>query len=47
MTFWRKNWYYIGGILFVLLAFIMGLLPPGHNSDHPGIQLDGNAYASV
>ena len=25
MTFWRKNWYYIGGILFVLLAFIMGL----------------------
>lgn len=25
MTFWRKNWYYIGGILFVLLAFVMGL----------------------
>ncbi|MCD8341715.1 MAG: hypothetical protein LUC87_06140 [Clostridiales bacterium] len=25
MKFWRRNWYYIGGILFVLLAFGMGL----------------------
>ncbi len=24
MRFWRRNWYYIGGILFVLLAFFMG-----------------------
>lgn len=25
MKFWRRNWYYIGGALFVLLAFFMGL----------------------
>ncbi|MBE6026511.1 MAG: HXXEE domain-containing protein [Clostridiales bacterium] len=25
MKFWRRNWYYIGGILFVALTFIMGL----------------------
>lgn len=25
MKFWRKYWYYIGGILFVLLAFGMGM----------------------
>ena len=25
MKFWRRNWYYIGGALFVLLAFSMGL----------------------
>lgn len=25
MKFWRRNWYYIGGIIFVALAFIMGL----------------------
>ncbi|MCC8141790.1 MAG: HXXEE domain-containing protein [Lachnospiraceae bacterium] len=25
MKFWRKYWYYIGGILFVGLAFVMGL----------------------
>ncbi len=25
MKFWRKNWYYIGGVIFVALAFLMGL----------------------
>lgn len=25
MSFYRKNWYYIGGILFVLLAFAIGI----------------------
>ncbi len=25
MKFWRKNWYYIGLILFIALAFFMGL----------------------
>lgn len=24
MKFWRRNWYYIGGILFVALSFLMG-----------------------
>ena len=24
MKFWRRNWYYIGGILFVALAYYMG-----------------------
>ena len=24
MKFYRRNWYYIGGILFVILAFVMG-----------------------
>ena len=24
MKFWRRNWYYIGGILFVTLSFFMG-----------------------
>ena len=24
MKFWRRNWYYIGGILFVALSFYMG-----------------------
>jgi hypothetical protein len=24
MKFWRRNWYYIGGVLFVALAFFMG-----------------------
>ena len=24
MKFWRRNWYYIGGILFVALSFFMG-----------------------
>lgn len=24
MKFWRRNWYYIGGILFIALAFFMG-----------------------
>lgn len=30
MRFWRRNWYYIGGILFVLLAFFMGLWGSNH-----------------
>lgn len=25
LKFWRRYWYYIGGVLFVLLAFFMGL----------------------
>ena len=25
MMFWQRYWYYIGGVIFVLLAFIMGL----------------------
>lgn len=25
MMFWQRYWYYIGGVVFVLLAFIMGL----------------------
>ncbi len=24
MKFWRRNWYYIGGILFIALSFFMG-----------------------
>jgi len=24
MNYYRKNWYYIGGIIFVLLAFLIG-----------------------
>ncbi len=32
MRFWRKNWYYIGGILFALLAFFMGLWGSDHLS---------------
>ena len=32
MRFWRRNWYYIGGILFVFLAFGMGLWGSGHLS---------------
>ena len=24
MNFWRRNWYYIGGVLFVALSFFMG-----------------------
>ena len=24
MKFYRRNWYYFGGILFVVLAFVMG-----------------------
>ncbi len=32
MTFWRKNWYYIGGIIFVALAFLMGLWGVDHLS---------------
>lgn len=24
MKFWRRNWYYIGGVLFVALSFFMG-----------------------
>ena len=30
MKFWRRNWYYIGGVLFVLLAFLMGLWGSDH-----------------
>jgi len=26
MKFWRRNWYYIGGVLFVALSFFMGFL---------------------
>ena len=26
MKFWRRNWYYLGGILFVVLSFFMGFL---------------------
>jgi len=29
MKFWRRNWYYIGGILFVALAFFMGFWGAG------------------
>lgn len=32
MKFWRRNWYYIGGILFVVLAFVMGLWGCDHLS---------------
>lgn len=32
MNFYRKNWYYIGGILFVMLTFVMGFW--GHNISH-------------
>ncbi len=36
MKFWRRYWYLIGGILFVILAFVMGLW--GH--DHlPRLQI--------
>lgn len=24
MSFYRKNWYYVGGVLFVALAFFVG-----------------------
>ncbi|SFS54971.1 hypothetical protein SAMN04488601_1011582 [Paenibacillus sp. 453mf] len=24
MKFYSRNWYYIGGILFVILSFVMG-----------------------
>ncbi|MEA4969810.1 MAG: HXXEE domain-containing protein [Candidatus Pelethousia sp.] len=30
MNFWRRNWYYIGGILFVVLAFFMGFWGSEH-----------------
>ncbi|MGI5824369.1 MAG: HXXEE domain-containing protein [Bacillota bacterium] len=30
MTFYRNNWYYIGGIYFVLLTFIIGLWGSSH-----------------
>lgn len=30
MKFWKRNWYYIGGALFVLLAFAMGLWGSTH-----------------
>ncbi len=30
MKFWRKNWYYIGLVLFIALAFIMGLWGCAH-----------------
>ncbi len=29
--FYSKNWYYIGGVLFVLLAFMVGFLGEGFN----------------
>ncbi|PAF43626.1 HXXEE domain-containing protein [Helicobacter sp. 11S02596-1] len=32
MKFWRQHWYYIGGIIFVLLAFVMGLWGSEHMS---------------
>lgn len=25
MKFWRRNWYYIGGVIFIGLSFVMGL----------------------
>lgn len=30
MKFWRRYWYMIGGVLFVFLAFFMGLWGSGH-----------------
>ncbi|MCC8122412.1 MAG: hypothetical protein LIO58_02605 [Oscillospiraceae bacterium] len=30
MKFWRRYWYYIGGILFVFMAFFMGLWGSAH-----------------
>ncbi len=33
MTYWRKHWYYIGGILFVALAFWVGLWGSDHLSN--------------
>jgi hypothetical protein len=30
MRFWTRNWYYVGGVLFVLLAFAMGLWGSTH-----------------
>ncbi len=30
MRFWRRYWYWIGGIIFVVLAFLMGLWGSGH-----------------
>ncbi|MCD7918801.1 MAG: HXXEE domain-containing protein [Clostridiales bacterium] len=30
MKFWRRYWYWIGGVLFVVLAFIMGLWGSEH-----------------
>jgi len=33
MAFWRRYWYYIGGVLFVALAFVMGLW--GHSYMEP------------
>ena len=32
MKYWQQHWYYIGGILFVALAFIMGLWGCDHMS---------------
>ena len=32
MKFWRRNWYYLGGILFVALSFFMGFW--GSNFSH-------------
>ena len=32
MKFYRRNWYYIGGILFVILSFVMGFF--GHLVSH-------------
>ena len=32
MKFYRNNWYYFGGILFVILSFVMGFW--GHNVSH-------------
>lgn len=29
MKFYRRNWYYIGGILFVILSFVMGFFGDG------------------
>ena len=44
MKFWRRYWYLIGGVLFVILAFFMGLWGSEH---YFNIQLDGNACSSA
>ncbi|QSN64333.1 hypothetical protein [Caballeronia sp. M1242] len=30
LNFYRRNWYYVGGILFVLLAYLMGFWGADH-----------------
>ena len=35
--FYRHNWYYIGGILFVIMSFVMGFF--GHLVSHIQIML--------